>query len=51
MPYTPDACMKVLIACEASTAAEPLHPELVRPFQERLGALLYLATSTRADLP
>ena len=50
LPYSPDVCMKVLIACEASTAAEPLHPELVRPFQERLGALLYLATSTRADL-
>ena len=50
LPYTSDVCMKVLIACDASTAAEPLHPELVRPFQERLGALLYLATSTRADL-
>ena len=50
LPYTSDVIMKVLIACNASTAAEPAHPELVRPFQERLGALLYLATSTRADL-
>ena len=50
LPYTSDVIMKVLIACEASTAAEPAHPKLVRPFQERLGALLYLATSTRVDL-
>ena len=31
-------------------SAHPLHPELVREMQEKLGALLYLATSTRADI-
>jgi hypothetical protein len=42
--------MNLVVALDSSTSAEPLHPELVKPYQERMGALLYLATSTRADL-
>ena len=50
LPYSEDVLTNIIHALDASTAAAPLHPELVRPYQERLGALLYLATSTRADL-
>ena len=37
-------------ASESNTTANPDFPELVKPMQERLGALLYLATSSRADI-
>jgi hypothetical protein len=50
LPYSDRVLEHVLSAVEYSTASDPLYPELVKPMQERLGALLYLATSTRADL-
>eukprot|EP00966_Prymnesium_polylepis_P106575 2467657-Prymnesium_polylepis.1 len=48
-PYSNDLVMKVSLALQQSST-EPDYPDLVKPLQERLGALLYLATSTRADL-
>ena len=50
LPYSDTVLMDVIIALDSSTAAEPGHPQLVKQYQERIGALLYLATSTRADL-
>ena len=34
----------------SNTTANPEYPALIKPMQERLGALLYLARSTRADV-
>ena len=50
VPYSANLMVNLVTALDSSTAGEPLHPKLVKPYQERMGALLYLATSTRADL-
>jgi hypothetical protein len=38
------------LSIEGASAKEPAHPELVRPFQERIGSLMYLSTATRCDI-
>ena len=50
LPYSDKVLLHVIDAIDGSTAVSPSHPGLVKTYQERLGALLYLATSTRADL-
>ena len=35
---------------DALSQSEAEYPDLVRPFQERIGCLMYAATSTRADI-
>ena len=37
-------------ALDGSTAAEPAYPELVKPYQCGVGALMYLCVATRPDL-
>ena len=51
-PYSESIRERVLGACssDTNTTRNPEFPELVKTMQERLGALLYLATSTRADI-
>ena len=49
MPYSNDFLLHVNNAL-AQTGSEPDYPELVRPFQERVGCLMYAATSTRPDI-
>ena len=37
-------------AVEGSTASAPAYPDLVTPFQQRVGALLYACVATRPDI-
>ena len=52
LPWSKDLrrVVEEAIADPNNTPAHPAHPELVSEMQQRCGALLYLATSTRADL-
>ena len=52
LPYSKSIAINVELALDlpGSTAATPPYPELVKPYQERLGALMYLTTSTRVDV-
>ena len=50
VPYTSDLPRLVIEALENSTAEAPSHPELIRPYQRRVGSLMYAATGTRPDL-
>ena len=49
-PYSANLPRLVIEALEGSTAAEPAHPSLVKPYQQRVGALMYACTATRPDL-
>lgn len=49
LPYTPEVVQHVLDAVELSDSG-PAFPSLVRDYQERIGALMYLTTSTRPDI-
>ena len=50
MPFTADLPRLVIEALEKSTATSPAHPELIKPYQKRVGALMYACTGTRPDL-
>ena len=50
VPYSADLPRLVIEALEGSTAVAPAHPSLVRPYQMRVGALMYACTGTRPDL-
>ena len=50
VPYSADLPRLVIEAYEGSTADSPAYPELVRPYQMRVGALMYACTGTRPDL-
>ena len=47
LPYSPAFLQNV---ADALALPPDSHPELVRPMQERLGCLMYAATSTRCDI-
>ena len=47
LPYSADFLLHVN---EALAQSVPQYPELVRAFQERVGSLMYAATSTRPDI-
>ena len=47
LPYSPAFLQHV---ADALAMPPDSHPELVRPMQERLGCLMYAATSTRCDI-
>ena len=52
-PYSPEIQRHVREATDSSPGGGPTpppYPELVRPFQERCGALMYLCNSTRPDM-
>ena len=49
-PFTTDLPRLVMEALEGSTADAPAYPELVRPFQQKVGCLMYCCTATRPDL-
>ena len=42
LPYSPDFLLRIIDALAQESGS---HPELVKPFQERLGCLMYAATS------
>ena len=50
VPYTSDLPRLVIEAYEGSDANSPAYPELVKPYQTRVGALMYACTGTRPDL-
>ena len=50
VPYSADLPRLVIEALEGSTALEPAYPDLVKPYQKRVGALMYACTATRPDL-
>ena len=50
VPYSADLPRIVIEALEGSTADAPAYPSLIRPFQMRVGALMYACTGTRPDL-
>ena len=50
VPYSADLPRLFIEALEGSTADAPAYPQLVRPFQMRVGALMYACTGTRPDL-
>ena len=47
LPYTPSFLQSVADALSLPAGS---HPELLRPMQERIGCLMYAATSTRPDI-
>lgn len=49
LPYSDGIVAKVLAAVDAD-AANPPFPHLVKEYQQRIGALMYLTTSTRVDI-
>ena len=50
VPYTADLPRLVIEAFEGSSAESPAYPELIKPYQTRVGALMYACTGTRPDL-
>ena len=50
VPYTNDLPRLVIEALEKSTSDAPAYPELVKPYQKRVGAVMYACTGTRPDL-
>jgi hypothetical protein len=50
VPYSADLPRLVIEAFEGSSADAPSHPELIKPYQTRVGALMYACTGTRPDL-
>ena len=50
VPYSADLPRLVIEALEKSTADSPAYPDLVKPYQKRVGALMYACTGTRPDL-
>lgn len=49
LPYSEDLVDKVLRALDCPRDPAP-HPDLLRTYQQRIGALMYLTTSTRVDI-
>ena len=50
VPYTSDLPRLVIEAFEGSSADAPAYPQLIKPYQQRVGALMYACTGTRPDL-
>ena len=50
LPFSDNLPRLVIEALDGSTAAEPAYPELVKPYQCGVGALMYLCVATRPDL-
>ena len=50
LPYSKQFEKRLETALHGSTPDRPSHPQLVRPFQERIGSLMYLCRSTRCDV-
>ena len=50
VPCSADLPRLVIEALEKSSATAPAHPELVKPYQQRVGSLMYACTGTRPDL-
>ena len=50
VPYSSDLPRLVIEAYEGSSANAPAYPELIKPYQQRVGALMYACTGTRPDL-
>ena len=50
VPYSADLPRLVIEAYDGSSADNPAFPELVKPYQQRVGALMYACTATRPDL-
>ena len=50
VPYSNDLPRLVIEALEGSTSNDPAFPDLVKPYQQRVGALMYACAGTRPDL-
>ena len=51
LPYTPELRKRVFEAKLAFGESKiPSHPELVQPFQQKLGSLMYACNASRADI-
>jgi hypothetical protein len=52
LPYSDKLTENIIqaLTTEGSTTMAPAYPALVRPFQERIGSLMYLSTATRCDI-
>ena len=50
MPYTSRFEGHIATALSLGSTSEPTYPDLVKPFQMRLGSLMYLACSCRPDI-
>ena len=50
VPYSSDLPRLVIEAYEGSSAEAPAYPELIKPYQARVGALMYACTGTRPGL-
>ena len=50
LPYGKNIRELVDDALAGSTSADPAHPELVKPFQELIGSVMYACTACRCDI-
>ena len=52
LPYSNDLNENIIkaLSVDGASAKEPAYPHLVRPYQERIGSLMYLSTAARCDI-
>jgi hypothetical protein len=52
LPYSNDLSENIIkaLSVDGASSKAPAYPHLVRPYQERIGSLMYLSTAARCDI-